>query len=101
MTAITQEPPVCLNQERDAPEGFPIRMKAETEWHEAGRGRFTLPAETPGRLVVNLEQEVLNHDIQHLVAETLRRKQKEGESPVAVWIDGRVRVVNSELIRAG
>ncbi len=83
-----------------APEPILVETVHDGYWTQPGRGSFTIPAGTEGRLVSNLDAGLAD-DPRELweMQRTVATEKRRGKSPVVVDLDGRVRVLDRSKIR--
>ena len=82
-----------------SPEAILVETTRDSDWTEPGRGKFVIPAGTQGRLVGDLHRELGSDEGRTIEALMKRERRAGGRDPVAVWLDGRVRVMDRKSIR--
>ncbi len=82
-----------------APEPILVETVQDGHWTEPGRGPFVIPAGTEGRLVEDLDQEMAGDPFgRREVQLAVSIDRKRGKDPVAVDIDGLIRVLDRSKI---
>jgi hypothetical protein len=79
---------------------IPVVMLSETEWVKPGGERIVVPAGTIGRLVEDVGRELAgNRKERDAIIATLKHVRSDGVACVAIWLNGRVRVVDRSIVK--